>query len=206
MSHDETDLDLAVARMLRGDEAAFRAVYTAVHPALLRYLTVLVGRADAEDVASEAWGQAFRDLGRFEGDADGFRGWVTTIGRNRALDHLRKETRRPVSAGEVSALVELPDDADVEGSAFAGLATDAAVALIATLPREQAEAVMLRAVLGFDAPTAARILGKRPGAVRSAAHRGLRALARQLGERALLASTGYASVTLSLLVALKGVR
>ena len=31
---------------------------------------------------------------------------------------------------------------------------------------------MLRTVLGFDAATAARILGKRPGAVRAAAHRG----------------------------------
>ena len=39
---------------------------------------------------------------------------------------------------------------------------------------------MLRTVLGFDAPAAARILGKRPGAVRSATHRGLRALARRL--------------------------
>jgi hypothetical protein len=32
---------------------------------------VLVGVADAEDVASEAWAQAFRDLDRFSGGADG---------------------------------------------------------------------------------------------------------------------------------------
>jgi RNA polymerase sigma-70 factor (ECF subfamily) len=50
--------------------------------------------------------------------------------------------------------------------------TDWAVRLIATLPREQAEAVMLRVVAGLDVADAARVLGKRPGAIR-----GLRRLA-----------------------------
>ena len=58
--------------MLSGDDEAFRTVYRALQPPLLRYLTVLVGIADAEDVASEAWAQAFRDLDRFSGGADGF--------------------------------------------------------------------------------------------------------------------------------------
>lgn len=203
MTSPDPDLDLAVAQLQRGDEAAFRVVYRAVHPPLLRYLTVLVGREDAEDVASETWGQAFRDLDRFSGDADGFRGWVTTIGRNRAMDHLRRQSRRPVAAAELGEAVDLPDGTDVEGAALETLSTDGAVALIAGLPRDQAEAVMLRAVLGFDAPTAAAILGKRPGAVRTAASRGLRSLARQLGDSSILYSTG---VTLSGLVALREVR
>ncbi|HET7722147.1 MAG TPA: sigma factor, partial [Acidimicrobiales bacterium] len=92
----EEGLDHAVEAMQAGDEAAFRLVYRHVQPPLLRYLTVLVGPTDAEDVASEAWTQAVRDLDRFSGDADGFRGWITTIGRNRALDHLRHHRRRPV--------------------------------------------------------------------------------------------------------------
>jgi RNA polymerase sigma-70 factor (ECF subfamily) len=45
------------------------------------------------------------------------------------------------------------------------------------LPREQAEAVFLRVVVGLDAKTAARVLGKRPGAVRTSAYRGVRRLA-----------------------------
>lgn len=79
-------LDATVEWMLGGDEAALRTVYREVHPPLLRYPTVLVGPDDAEDVASQAWAQALHDLGRFGGGADGFRGWLTTIGRNRALD------------------------------------------------------------------------------------------------------------------------
>jgi len=40
--------------------------------------------------------------------------------------------------------------------------------------------VLLRVVVGLDAVTAAKVLGKRPGAVRVAAHRGLRTLAARL--------------------------
>lgn len=179
---EEEGLDRAVEAMQGGDEAAFRLVYRHVQPPLLRYLTVLVGPADAEDVASEAWTQAFRDLDRFSGDADGFRGWITTIGRNRAFDHLRSLRRRPVSEEPVDELPDLPADADVEADTLGRVGSEAAVRLIASLPRDQAEAIMLRTVLGFDAPTAARILGKRPGAVRAAAHRGLKQLAKRITE------------------------
>ena len=178
MSESADPLDPAVERMLGGDEAAFREVYRSVHPPLLRYLTVLVGADDADDVASETWAQAFRDLERFSGEADGFRGWLTTIGRHRALDHLRRRQRSRETG--LDDLFDRPSDVDVEREVLDAGATDAALALVAALPRDQAEAIMLRTVLGFDAPTAARILDKRPGAVRSATHRGLRALERRL--------------------------
>lgn len=166
--------------MLAGDEAALRAVYRDIQPRLLRYLSVLVGRDDAEDVASETWAQGFRDLDRFTGDADGFRGWLTTIGRHRALDHLRRHQRQPRADGDLVELLTRPADDDVEAAVADTLGTEAALAMVAALPTDQAEAILLRTVFGFDAPTAARILGKRPGAVRSATHRGLRALARRL--------------------------
>lgn len=41
--------------------------------------------------------------------------------------------------------------------------------------------MLLRVVVGLDGPAAARVLGKRPGAVRTAAYRGLKRLAHQLG-------------------------
>lgn len=179
---DPDPLDAAVERMLAGDETAFRQIYREVQPPLLRYLTVLVGVGDAEDVASDAWAQAFRDLHTFSGDADGFRGWVTTIGRNRAIDHLRRSKRRPASDESVDDLIDLHDPADVEGDILGKVQSEEALRLIASLPPDQAEAIMLRTVLGFDAPTAARILGKRPGAVRAASHRGLKQLAKKLSE------------------------
>jgi RNA polymerase sigma-70 factor (ECF subfamily) len=174
----DEELTAAVHTAQRGDDDAFRVVYRTVQPGLLRYLRVLVG-GDAEDVASETWLQVVRDLSSFRGDADGFRGWVATIGRHRAMDHLRRVQRRP-STAPVDQLAELPADHDTAASALESVSTDSALALIATLPRDQAEAVLLRVVMGLDAKTAARVLGKRAGAVRTAAHRGLRRLAESL--------------------------
>jgi RNA polymerase sigma-70 factor (ECF subfamily) len=169
--------------MREGDEAAFREVYRAVQPPLLRYLTTLVGPDDAEDVAAEGWAQAVRDLARFSGGGDGFRAWITTICRNRAMDHLRRQQRRPTADPRGEEVLERwMSEVDVEGQVLGTVGSEAALALIASLPPDQREAVVLRVVLGFDAPTAARILGKRPGAVRTAAHRGLRTLAKRLAQ------------------------
>lgn len=174
------DLSGAVRDAQQGSSEAFRALYRDIQPRLLRYLATLVGD-DAEDVASEAWLQVSRDLASFSGDHDGFRGWVTTIGRHRALDHLRRQGRRassvPVPAEELAFLAAADDTA---AGAIEAISTDAALALIATLPPDQAEAVLLRAVIGLDADTAGQVVGKRAGAVRTAAYRGLRTLAKRL--------------------------
>jgi RNA polymerase sigma-70 factor, ECF subfamily len=177
----EDDEDETVRRMLHGDEDAFRGVYRAIQPGLLRYLTVMVGSIDAEDVAAETWTQAVRDLDGFTGTADRFRGWVTTIARNRALDLLRSRSRRPIDGTPVEEImVGRADRLDVEGEALGLVSTAEALQLIASLPPDQAQAVLLRAVVGLDAKTAGRVLGKRPGAVRTAAYRGLKALQKKV--------------------------
>ena len=168
--------------MCDGDGDAFRLVYRAVQPALLRYVTVLVGPEEAEDVASDTWAQACRDLDRFRGDADGFRGWVTTIGRHRALDLLRRRGRRVRVVQDLED-VDVVEPYDVESTVVEAFSTSGVVALISSLPRQQAEAVWLRVVMGLDAKTAASVMGVRPGAVRSAASRGLTSLGRRLESR-----------------------
>lgn len=60
------ELGVAVARAQDGDEAAFAVAYRLVQPGLLGYLRGIVGD-DAEDVASDAWLEIARDLGRFKG-------------------------------------------------------------------------------------------------------------------------------------------
>jgi RNA polymerase sigma-70 factor, ECF subfamily len=176
------DLSEAVRRAQEGDEDAFRVIYRDIHPRILRYLRAIVGN-DADDVASETWLHIARGLAAFEGDSDGFRGWTATIARNRATDHLRQHRRRvgtvAVPVDELTGLAGAEDTAD---RAIEGISTDAAIALIARLPRDQAEAVLLRSVMGLDAAAAAKVLGKRAGAVRTAAYRGLRKLASFLEE------------------------
>jgi RNA polymerase sigma-70 factor (ECF subfamily) len=174
--------DRTVAHAVAGDETAFVDLYRELHPRILRYATTLVG-GEGEDVAAEAWLQVCRDLRGFDGGLDSFRGWVATITRHRALDHLRARGRRPVVADDLTERQYAAGD-DTSEEAIERLHTARAVALVATLPTEQAEAVMLRAVVGLDVPTAAQVLGKRPNAVRVAAHRGLKRLAAQLADRA----------------------
>ncbi|MER5601998.1 RNA polymerase sigma factor [Streptomyces sp. NPDC002265] len=174
------ELGAAVALAQQGDESAFAVAYRIVQPGLLGYLRGLVGD-DAEDVAADAWLEIARDLGRFAGDGAGFRGWTATIARHRALDHLRRRRVRPVAAALEPDVLDLPGPYSTHDQALESLSTERALALIRALPPDQAEAVLLRVVVGLDAPAAARILGKRPGAVRTAAHRGLRRIARELG-------------------------
>jgi RNA polymerase sigma-70 factor (ECF subfamily) len=51
---DDEELTAALTSAAAGDEAGFAALWRSLHPALLRYLRLLVGDA-AEDVASETW-------------------------------------------------------------------------------------------------------------------------------------------------------
>jgi RNA polymerase sigma-70 factor (ECF subfamily) len=85
----------------------------------------------------------------------------------------------PLDMTEAAQQFTTPDAAD---QALEAVSTQAAMDLIKSLPREQAEIIMLRVVVGLDAGDVAKIVGKTPGAVRVAAHRGLRRLAGQVAQ------------------------
>jgi RNA polymerase sigma-70 factor (ECF subfamily) len=175
------DLDDALRAARNGDEDAFRTLYRQIQPRLLRYVRTLVGE-EAEDVTSEAWLHVARDIASFDGDIEGFRGWTATIARHRALDHLRYRKRRPVDNTPISEFGELPAGDDTAEAALDALSTQAALDLIARLPPDQAEIIVLRVVVGLDATAVAKLVGKRAGAVRTAAHRGLRRLEQLLND------------------------
>jgi RNA polymerase sigma-70 factor (ECF subfamily) len=176
------ELDDALAGARRGDADGFAALYRAHQAPLLRYLRSMVG-PEADDVASETWLQAIRDLNRFRGNGTELRAWLVTIGRHRALDLLRAQRRRPSDAWDPALLPEGRARDDTAELTEESLATRRALALIARLPRDQAEAVLLRVVVGLDAPAAAAVMGKRAGAVRMATSRGLARLAQLLEEQ-----------------------
>jgi RNA polymerase sigma-70 factor (ECF subfamily) len=176
---DPSGFAQAVDAASGGDEHAFRTLFCAVQPGLLRYLYGLVGD-DAEDVASETWLQIARDLRSYRGEGAGFRGWAVSIARHRALDHLRQQRRRHAVATPVEEFAHLAGADSTSAQAIEAVATRAVIAWIAALPRGQAEAILLRVVVGLDTEAAALVLGKRAGAVRTAAYRGLRRLAEHL--------------------------
>ena len=157
-----------------GDPKGFATLWRGLHPAVLRYLYVLAGD-HAEDAASETWLHVIRDLHHFDGDHDGFRGWLFRIARHRGIDERRRAGRRREDPAET--VDAGPPARDAAAEVIEGTGTAWALRLIATLPADQAEAVMLRVVAGLDVAATARVLGKRPGAVRIATMRGLRRLA-----------------------------
>jgi RNA polymerase sigma-70 factor (ECF subfamily) len=166
----------ALRAAVNGDEAGFAVLWRALQPAVLRYLRVVCGDA-AEDVASETWLQASRDLGSFTGDPTAFRVWLFRIARHRGLDENRRAWRRREEARDEVEPARGATVRDVALDVIDRSRTTWALGLIATLPPDQAEAVILRAVVGLDVASTAEVLGKRPGAVRVAAMRGLRRLA-----------------------------
>jgi RNA polymerase sigma-70 factor (ECF subfamily) len=173
---EDDDLAEALKAAADGDEAGFAVLWRSLQPPLLRYLRVVVGDA-AEDVASETWLQASRDLPRFDGGPPAFRGWLFRIARHRAIDEQRRAARRPSSPVEPFDDAERSGMSDAATGAMESIGTAWALRIIATLPPDQAEAVTLRVVAGLDVATTAQVLGKRPGSVRVATMRGLRRLA-----------------------------
>lgn len=167
-------------RARHGDRDALGSLWTMHQHLVLRYLRGL-GCPSADDVSSLVWIDVARSIDRFEGDLEGFRRWLFTIARRRSIDELRRRTRRPeASIGEPDdrlddTLVDTANDpAEVhERSA----AVDRAIALVRTLPPDQAEVVLLRLVAGFDVAEVAEVTGKREGNVRVLMHRGLQRLA-----------------------------
>ncbi|MGH3399337.1 MAG: RNA polymerase sigma factor [Streptosporangiaceae bacterium] len=159
-----------------GDEDAFACLFRDVQPALLRYLRITAPGA-ADDVASETWLQVVAGLAGFSGGEGAFRAWLFTIARHRAIDWGRSQARRrtvPLAESDSAERLTVPDAAE---AAMERISTRAVLARVSTLPADQAEIILLRVVAGLDATEVARIVGKSPGAVRVAAHRGLRRLA-----------------------------
>ena len=170
------DFEGILAEAQKGDGDAFAAIWRAFHPPLHRYLRV-VANPVCEDAAAETWYQVVKHLRGFHGGEAAFQGWLYMIARNRVVDWKRSMVRHPetlvgLTFNESGATSDDPAEIFDERTS-----TDAALALIATLPFDQAEAVMLRTVSGLSVSMAAQIMGRSPGSVRVLCHRGLRQLA-----------------------------
>jgi RNA polymerase sigma-70 factor (ECF subfamily) len=171
-----------VERARRGDALAFeRLVQKYQDRAVNCAAAALGGRADAEDVAQEAFVRAYRALGRFRG-ASTFKTWFYQIVVNTARTHRgRAAARREDREDERDRLDARPSVVDLERDVIARDRLDRA---LAALPADLREAVVLRDVVGFEYREIAILLAIPMGTVES---RIFRARARL---RALLTETG----------------
>jgi RNA polymerase sigma-70 factor, ECF subfamily len=178
-----------IERARAGDREALGALWRSHHHLLLRYFRGRRALAP-DDLASQVWIDVATNLHRFEGDADDFRRWLFTIAHRRYVDGIRRSTRRRAIDQNVIAFhadgdgVDLADP-DADDAFDAGDSLDRALALVRTLPPDQAEAVLLRIVADLSVTEVAMIMGRREGHVRVLTHRGIERLRRTISDGAV---------------------
>lgn len=188
----ESTPDLGFPQLLvaagSGRADALTEIFRAYQPRLLRYLRAQEpGMAD--DLAADVWVAVARGLERFSGDEAGFRSWIFTIARHRLIEHRRRQARRrtePLPADQLDRPIERGPGGDPAWLVIEQLGAQQTIEMLVTdLAPDQAEAILLRIVGGFDVAEVARITGRSPGNVRVLCHRALKRLAARMSEEAL---------------------
>ena len=178
--------DILVARALEGDLDAFNQLVEAYQDLCHSLVARLVPDPDqASDAVQEAFFSAYRNLRSYRGPS--FRGWLTRIAVNAAMDLQRARKRRPVSP-----YPELEDESwqppagpetDPEVITAASERGRALAAALAAIGSDQRAAIILFDVEGYDYAEIARLTGVSLGTVKSRIHRGRLALRALLADR-----------------------
>lgn len=177
---EASELEAHVALAVAGDREAISLVITAVRPAVFRYCLARFGqRETAEDVTQEVCIAVLKALPRFHQTAVPFTAYVFGIAARQTAMAYRSSGRRHEQVTN-----QLPDPADpsagpaelAERRAGAGWVRS----LVAALPEQQQNIVLMRVAGGLSAEEVAAALGMTAGAVRVAQHRALARLRDQL--------------------------
>ena len=138
------------------------------------------GVEDPDGIANEVFLRVFGGIARFEGTEGRFRSWVFAIAHNLVIDDRRRRSRRPQQAaleGDVG-----PAAAGAEEHALVTIGDERIKAVLAQLPPDQRDVVLLRIISDLSIEDTAAALGKRPGAVKSLQHRAMASLRRLLAD------------------------
>lgn len=180
MLGDDPD-EALLRRVAAGDERAVRDMVARKLPRLLCLATRLLGdRAEAEDVAQEAFVRLWRQAGGWRSGEARFDTWLHRVALNLCTDRLRK--RREIYVAEP------PESVDPHPGAEAGISAaqqlDAVKAAIDALPERQREAIVLQYYQELSNVDAAAVMGIGVEALESLLARGRRALRASLtGDR-----------------------
>jgi RNA polymerase sigma-70 factor (ECF subfamily) len=158
-------------RLRAGDAPAFEElVMTYQHRVFGVALRMLGNRAEAEDVAQEAFVRAHRALGEFRGDAK-LSTWLYAITSRLCLNRLASGERRMARQGE-DALLRLSDAGPRPDAALERRELETALGrAIAELPEDRRIVVVLRDIEGLSYEEIAQVLELELGTVRSRLHR-----------------------------------
>lgn len=152
----EGDAEL-VRRLVAGDFEALGLVYDRYAPSLYRVLLAMLrSSADAEDALQEVFAKLASGRG---GRMRDLKAYLFVAARNEALGILRRRQREPLAATEVPT--------EIPGGADAGEASCDWRALLARLPLEQREVIVLKVWEGLTFAEIAGIVKASPNTVMS---------------------------------------
>lgn len=167
------DADL-VAAMAAGDERAAAEFYDRHAPTAMAVAFRLVReRSDAEEVVLAAFMQTWREAARFNATRGSAVGWLLTITRTRALDHLRATGRASRRTG--TSLDDVGSDvlAAPERSGHPEFDTEqqdrrrAVASALRTLPEKQRHVIELAFYAGLSQTEIAERLGEPLGTIKT---------------------------------------
>ena len=163
-----------------GDDA-FSALYEAHADRVFRYLLSRTpSPADAEELTSRTFVNAFTNLGRFRGRGS-FEAWLMAIAHNLLANWYRDRGRRPPTAPLDEALgiaSELPGpESELELQELRGRIREAT----AELAPDRRQLIALKYVDGLTNAEIGRRMGRTEGAIKALHHRTLRQLEKVLG-------------------------
>jgi RNA polymerase sigma-70 factor (sigma-E family) len=151
-------------------QAAVTALYRVHAVGLIRLAYLMLGdRAAAEDVVQDAFYGLYRHWDRLADPAG-----ALAYARSSVLNGCRTALRRRALGHRVT--MYQPPSGSAEAAVLSREERQEVLAAVRRLPDRQREALVLRFYLDLPDPEIARIMGIRPGTVRSATHRALKAL------------------------------
>lgn len=168
------DFEAILAAAKCGAEWAWAVLYRDLAGPVTGYFTAR-GATDPEDLASEVFLQAARDVNSFEGDESAFRSWVFVIAHRRLVDSWRASGRRPPQISLADTVVE-PTGGNVEEEALENLAAGEILSCFERLTEDQRAVIALRVIGNLSLEETARVLGRRVGAIKALQRRGIMTL------------------------------
>ena len=154
-----------------GEAWALRALYEQLAPRVHSYLRVR-GASEPEDLTSEVFLAVFPKLPALEGGAAGLRTFTFSVAHARLVDDLRKRARHEPT---------LPYEAESDPRTASSSEEEALVLvqsqrvrdLLATLPDDQRDVLVMRILGDLTVEQVAAALGRSSGAVKQLQRRGL---------------------------------